>query len=143
MPVIDQVIVGDIKCGGCVRVAQRALEQVAVIEAVSANFRKQTCSFEFMRPVEAAVIDQALEAVGHATVSAAATAAAPETFTALVRGCRRQERPPLPVRLWLRRVRVLGQAGLAGRRGCRVDAGGPLRPLAHDGLRGRQSLHGR
>ena len=38
--------------------AQRALEQVAVIEAVSANFRKQTCSFEFLRPVELHV-DQA------------------------------------------------------------------------------------
>lgn len=85
MPVIDKVIVGDIKCGGCVRVAQRALEQVAVIEAVSANFRKQTCSFEFLRPVEASVIDQALEAVGHATVNDAAPAPAPETLTALVR----------------------------------------------------------
>ena len=54
------------------RRAQRALEQVAVIEAVSANFRKQTCSFEFLRPVELHVIDQALEAVGHATASDAA-----------------------------------------------------------------------
>ena len=68
MPVIDKVIVGDVKCSGCVAVAQRALEQVAVIEAVSANFRKQTCSFEFLRPVEH-VVDQALGAVD-ATVSA-------------------------------------------------------------------------
>ena len=87
MPVIDKVIVGDVKCSGCVAVAQRALEQVAVIEAVSANFRKQTCSFEFLRPVELHVIDQALEAVGHATVSAAAPAPAPgaDSLTRLVR----------------------------------------------------------
>ena len=87
MPVIDKVIVGDVKCSGCVAVAQRALEQVAVIEAVSANFRKQTCSFEFLRPVELHVIDQALEAVGHATVSDAAPAPAPGTdsLTRLVR----------------------------------------------------------
>ena len=88
MPVIDKVIVGDVKCSGCVAVAQRALEQVAVIEAVSANFRKQTCSFEFLRPVELHVIDQALGAVGHATVSAAAPAPAPggaDSLTRLVR----------------------------------------------------------
>ena len=87
MPVIDKVIVGDVKCSGCVAVAQHALEQVAVIEAVSANFRKQTCSFEFLRPVELLVIDQALEAVGHATVSAAAPAPAPgaDSLTRLVR----------------------------------------------------------
>ena len=87
MPVIDKGIVGDVKCSGCVAVAQRALEQVAVIEAVSANFRKQTCSFEFLRPVELHVVDQALEAVGHATVSAAAPAPAPgaDSLTRLVR----------------------------------------------------------
>jgi len=87
MPVIDKVIVGDVKCSGCVAVAQRALEQVAVIEAVSANFRKQTCSFEFLRPVELHVVDQALEAVGHATVSDAAPAPAPgaDSLTRLVR----------------------------------------------------------
>ncbi len=87
MPVIDKVIVGDVKCSGCVAVAQRALEQVAVIEAVSANFRKQTCSFEFLRPVELHVIDRALEAVGHATASDAAPAPAPgaDSLTRLVR----------------------------------------------------------
>ena len=59
------VVVGDVRCSGCVDVASRALESAGLfVERYEADFAKATATFHLLRPAAASAVDAALEAAG-------------------------------------------------------------------------------
>ena len=59
------VVVGDVRCSGCVDVASRALESAGLfVERYEADFAKATATFHLLRPAAASAVDAALDAAG-------------------------------------------------------------------------------